>query len=618
MNRSRGTVEPPVGPTKPNRLRRSFRRTQTAAEVGSPKSQQPEFKTPTRIPRPRAGAGFSAESPNNDSDFQQDIIWDATSPSPNGPGKRGKKQKPPGVVDISDIVNRIAPKHGRPTVAEPTLQQWIGDSAAIPCTPDAQGPKPKKKSPRPNGVDDLLKLAKQFDFNMFRREEEEEVDDRRSPELLSEDVSDSENADRSDASFPASRRPAAKAPNGTDERFRMEDDLDFLFDGPTQRLSGSLSQPSQVKPASREAAGKPPAPSASHGATSGVSTSGVSTSGVSTAAKDEFEDDWENDDLLNDSLVLAMTQDPQSFAAPRHSSTQKPLGQVRPRRESPASVVQDNVRQRATFKLEPNLNFSFQRIQTNPKVDHGSKAAVKDAQRNRFSPTQRTSDAVKPVPQKPPVPQRASDATAWNTSARSFPTEPASAPSRGEATDLPDEDLSAFFSPDPVWDDPADDDLLCEMCEDVENQLQSAENVSAGRAPPGGRASQPRASPPPSSNRQPDDRQPFDPKKQTAASLACAAGRPAGGSWTGGSVAAGVRLTESFRYSQAKNTSGSTSGSTWTPGKDQFTFKKPNDPVPTATSNGKCSAAEIEQKKQLAMERRRRRLQDAQNLRAPT
>uniref|UniRef100_A0A8C3G0E3 ETAA1 activator of ATR kinase n=1 Tax=Cyclopterus lumpus TaxID=8103 RepID=A0A8C3G0E3_CYCLU len=570
------------------------------------------FKTPTRIPRPRAGAGFSAESPNNDSDFQQDIIWDATSPSPNGPGK---------LPGFSPERFSEALPHGRPTVAEPTLQQWIGDSAAIPCTPDAQGPKPKKKSP-PNGVDDLLKLAKQFDFNMFRREEEEEVDDRRSPELLSEDVSDSENADRSDASFPASRRPAAKAPNGTDERFRMEDDLDFLFDGPTQRLSGSLSQPSQVKPASREAAGKPPAPSASHGATSGVSTSGVSTSGVSTAAKDEFEDDWENDDLLNDSLVLAMTQDPQSFAAPRHSSTQKPLGQVRPRRESPASVVQDNVRQRATFKLEPNLNFSFQRIQTNPKVDHGSKAAVKDAQRNRFSPTQRTSDAVKPVPQKPPVPQRASDATAWNTSARSFPTEPASAPSRGEATDLPDEDLSAFFSPDPVWDDPADDDLLCEMCEDVENQLQSAENVSAGRAPPGGRASQPRASPPPSSNRQPDDRQPFDPKKQTAASLACAAGRPAGGSWTGGSVAAGQKTLRGPRAAprgrRAKTSSPSRSQTTRFLRRPATVRAERAPDLLKPPVFCKCSAAEIEQKKQLAMERRRRRLQDAQNLRAPT
>ncbi|XP_068440111.1 ewing's tumor-associated antigen 1-like [Clinocottus analis] len=623
MNRSRGTAEPPGAVTgsplpasaRPNRLRRSFRQTQTAADVGSPKSQQPEFKTPTRIPRSRAGAGFSAESPNNDSDFQQDIIWDATSPSPNRLGKKGKKQKPPGVVDISEIVNRIAPKHGRPTVAEPTLQQWIGDSAAIPCTPDVQAPKPKKKSPRPNGVDDLLKLAKQFDFNMFRRDEEEEevdVSRRQSPKLLSEAVSeDLEAGDRDDASIPASRRPGAKAvADRTTERLRpdqhMEDDLDFLFDGPTQCLSGSLSQVSlaqlsQFKPASREAAGKPPASSQGPASTSAVS---VSANATVTSAKDEFEDDWDDDDLLDDSLAWEMTPDPQSFSAPRHSSTQKPLGEVRQQRGSPASgadVERVNVRPRATFKLEPNPNVPFQRIQTNAKVDYGSK----DAQRNPFSSVgaQRTLSAA--------------------TSQR-FPTEPAAvAPA---APDLADEDLSLFFPPDPVWDDPADDDLLCEMCEDVENRLQSAENMPAGRQPPPPQVSQLRASVPPSNgNPRPAARQPFDPPKQTATYP----GRPAGVS----AVAAGVRATESLRCSQTKNTSGSASGSTWTQGssrvpstprgnagKEQFTFKKPNGPVLMVTGNaaGKCSAAEIEQKKQQAMERRRQRLQDARNLRAPT
>lgn len=48
-----------------------------------------DFKTPTRIPRSRSGGVFSGESPHNDSDFQQDIIWDATSPSPS---RRGKPQ----------------------------------------------------------------------------------------------------------------------------------------------------------------------------------------------------------------------------------------------------------------------------------------------------------------------------------------------------------------------------------------------------------------------------------------------------------------------------------------------------------------------------------------------
>jgi len=397
-------------------------------------------------------------------------------------------------------------------------------------------------------VDDLLKLAKQFDFNMFRRDEEEEeeekgkgVDERRHLELQSEDDgSDLEDADPSAASLPASHGPAERRPDPL-----AEDDLDFLFDGPTQFLSGSLSpgasaRPSQVQPASREAAGKPAAPT--HGA----------ASGVSAAAKDEFEDDWENDDLLNDSLLLEMTQNPQSFAGPRLSSTQKPLDEAQRHRESPASGAvhaAPNGRQRATFTLEPNPNASFQRIQTNPK-DRG--AAAGDAPQNRSSA------------RDPPVPPRASDPTASNASAveasRSFPTAPA-------APALPDEeDLSSFFSVDPVWDDPADDDLLCEMCESVESRLQSAESASERGAPP-----------PSNGNPQPADRRPLDPKRQTAAS------RPAAG---GSGGAAGVRVTEAFRDPHAKNSSGSTNGSTWSR-RVPSAFKKPNNPVTTVTSDGK-------------------------------
>ncbi|XP_031732530.1 ewing's tumor-associated antigen 1 [Anarrhichthys ocellatus] len=662
MNRSRRTVDAPVGPTgsplhtapsKPNRLRRSFRQTE---DVDSPT----EFKTPTRIPRSRsrAGGGFSVESPNNDCDFQQDIIWDATSPSPNRHGKRGKNQKPPVVVDISEIVSRIAPKHGRPTVAEPTLQQWIGDSATIPCTPDVRVPRPKKKSPRPNGVDDLLKLAKQFDFNMFRQDEEDvENLHRQSLELLSEDILDLENDDQNNVSLslPVNYQPAVKADEQLPLDQHMEDDLDFLFDGPTQRLSGNVSQvssalPSQVKPAPKEASGKPPA--SSHGPTSGVST----TNAKVTSAKDEFEDDWENDDLLNDSLVLEMTQNPQKFTDPQHCSTQKPPSQIHNHRESPANVVQsvskgekDNVRQRTTFKLDSNPSFSFNRIQTHSET-------VRDSQQSRFPSghsvsveagsrrTGQTSNPAKSDPQKPPFHQRTSvakyNATASNTSAsknaQSFPVKPATVSSRGEAPAV-SEDPSPLFSSDPVWDDPADDDLLCEMCEDVENRLHGAENLSAKQTPPGSHMSNQRASSPLANrNRLPAGRQTFDPKKQTPASLPCASGRPAGSSLTGSSVsniAAGVQMTDSFRYTQTKNPSASTNGSTWTrgssrvqsaprgnPGKDQFTFRKPDKPVSTVTSKvvGSCSAAEIEQKKQQAMERRRQRLQAAQHHRAPT
>ncbi|GLD67703.1 ewing's tumor-associated antigen 1-like isoform X2 [Lates japonicus] len=545
---------------KPNRLSRSFRQTQTAAEVGSPKSQRSDFKTPTRIPRSRSAAGFSGESPHNDSDFQHDIIWDATSPSPNRLSKRGRKQ-PSGAVNISEIVSRIAPKHGRPEVAEPTLQQWIGDSATIPCTPDVQGPKPKKKSPRPNGVDDLMKLAKQFDFNMFRQGEEE-VEDmlQQSPELLPEDVLDFEN----DFS------PAVSSAAGTNARVdldrQMEDDLDFLFDGPTQHVSGALSQastalPSQIKPAllssSKEASGKPP-------------------------VSDEFEDDWENDDLLNDSLVLEMTQNPQIFAAPKHCSTQKPAGvgkssaaaptcgDIRIDQSAVCKTAKDNVKQRATFKLESNPHFSVKRIQTNSEVDFSSEAASKASQQTRFGSsaetgsrcTWQTLNPVKSDQQKPQFLQRTSVSSSVSSAAKPaqrFPNKPEVVSSHVEpaaVSNFLDDDLDAFFSSEPVWDDPADDDLLCELCEDLENQIRNLENTSARQTPLIGQTS--------------DHRTVLQPSNRT-----------------------------------------------WDDRNQQPANQKPLTPraAPGGSAVGKCSAAEIELKKQQAMERRRRRLQAAQNLR---
>ncbi|XP_041640471.1 ewing's tumor-associated antigen 1-like [Cheilinus undulatus] len=661
-----GMFDPPCGLTgsspaatpRRSRLSRSSRQTQqtpTATENEPLWSEQPEFKTPTRILRSRTGGGFSEESPHNDSDFQQDIIWDATSPSPNRLGKRGKK-KPPGAVNISEIVSRIAPKHGRPKVAEPTLQQWIGDSAAIPCTPDIPAPKPKKKSPRPNGVDDLLKLAQQFDFNMFRRDEEEVEDlHQQSLELLSEDVLDFEN-DFS-ASLPGNPQPAVNAAAGresqNDPDLQMEDDLDFLFDAPTQHVSRNLSQASQVKQTpstcAKEASGKASASSL---------TSSVSTVKTKVAPlKDDFEDDWENDDLLNDSLVLEMTQNPQMFSAPAHCSTQKPPSEIK--HHSPASVpisggiqTSGNVRQRSTFKLESNPRFTFKKSQadtlTNSKVDYSSKPAEEDSQRSRSGvlagagsqESWQKSNSVKSDLQKP---QRTPDpnvnhSTAASSSAESAPLRPAAASSHSEAAavfDFLDDDLNSFFSSDPVWDDLADDDLLCEMCEDVENQIQSAKNVSTKHNPS---MSTQKAPLQPSTRtwdnrtQQPTNHKPFPPK-QTPQTFP---GAP-GSSYSGGfvsNVAAGAQMkTDSFRYTQTKTSSGSVNSSVSLQGssriqsaphgsirKEQFTFKKPSNPVSTVTNNasGKCSAAEIELKKQQAMERRRQRLQATQNLRAPT
>ncbi|KAF3688185.1 Ewing's tumor-associated antigen 1 -like protein [Channa argus] len=678
MNRGRrhfDSQEPEAPRPKPNRLSRSFRQTQTAAEGDSPKSQKSDFKTPTRIPRSRVVAGFSGESPHNDSDFQQDIIWDTTSPSPNRPGKRGKKYGT-GLVDISEIVSRIAPKHGRPEVAEPTLQQWIGDSATIPCTPDVQVPKPKKKSPRPNGVDDLLKLAKQFDFNMFCRDEEEVEDmHQQSLEHLTEHVLDFENDNQNDGSalLPGIGQAVVNAAAGTDVQKhldqQMDNDLDFLFDGPTQHISRNLSQApspqrSQVKLIPSQPSGK----LSSHGPDLGASAA----NSKSPSANYEFEDDWDNDDLLNDSLVLEMTQNPHNFSAPKHCSTQKLATEVKyqtptniPIRLDQSAVTKvekEIVRQRTTFKLESNPNFSVKGNHKdtwmNTKEESSSKAAEKHSQPSRFlssngcsvevGPQRQThqSNRAKSDPQKSQFYHVTSGSSSVFASAvtNSFSAKKAqgflnkheviSCHNEAPAVhDFLDDDLDSFFLCDLGWDDPAEDNLLCEMCEDVENQIQSVDNMSIKQTVPGLQVGKQRATLQPS-NRTWDDRNQHFSYGGGGAVLRDL-GREASCSLAGGSasnVAAGKQVKGSFRCTQSITTSGSTSSSTCLQGssrvasaaaaprstvKDQVTFKRPNNPVGNKAV-AKCSAAEIELKKQQAMERRRQRLQATQNLRALT
>lgn len=649
MNGGRGTFQPPAGgepraagAPRRNRLSRTFRQSQAgSAEVleSSRSQREPEFKTPTRISRTRAAPG--ADSPLNDSDVQQDIIWDAASPSPRRLGKRGKKPAA-GAVNISDIVSRIAPEHGRPRVAEPTLQQWIGDSAAIPCTPEVLVPRAKKKSPRLNSVEDLLWLARRFDQNLFHQDEDEEEE--------------GSGRDRGPV-LPASAGPEPQLhpePRLHQDQ-QLEDDLDLLFDGPTQEASGSLSQAvSQNRPGSGpnvgwtgsgpglgpgsgaavnwhgsqlgsglgSGPGSGPGPAVNGtgsrpssgpavnwngsrpgsgpssgpgsgpavkwtesrpgsgsgpGSDPGPAVNGTGSGpGSGPGPVGSFEDDWADDDLLSDWLVLEMTQNPLSFVVPTLCSTQAPAGSARvPGRNSSGRVgpsvgtraEKENLGPSAAINLERTLG-SGRRVQTDP--DCGSEDV------DRFPSGSGAQRSGKP-----------GQTSSFNPAARRSQS---SAPDRTARTDdFLDDDLDSLFSSEPVWDDPADDDLLCETCDELENRILIQVLPSNQRAP-------------------------LQPAHRTADNWFRA--DPAGGS-----LAAGVpaRVNRPIRFLQPKPAVSSELGSTGSepPAAPPptniraFTFRKPGNLVTTATATGKCSAAEIEQKKQQALERRRRRLQAA-------
>lgn len=265
---------------------------------------------------------------------------------------------------------------------------------------------------RPNGVDDLLKLARQFDLNLFHQNG------------LAEDEDKSENQKEHQHVL-----GAGHAKDQTDE-------LDFLFDGPTQHVSASaLSQP-LTEPAE-------PAP-----------PSGPVTS---TA----FEDDWDDNDFLNDSLVIEMTQNPQqqNFTAPKFCSTQKPLG-------SAGGDVSGSRPPAGTLRPDPNSSVS-----KDPEESH----------RNRFCPVPIGSQWTQQKPclshQTSPIRTSSSSRTfqkpddlleddellaaVWSQPARSEPVQ--SEPDQSQ----------------PFWDDPTDDYLLCEVCEYLENQIVAAEQMPA-------------------------------------------------------------------------------------------------------------------------------------------
>ncbi|NXF76669.1 ETAA1 protein, partial [Sclerurus mexicanus] len=129
-------------------------------------------KTPKRsLSRKSRIPTFS--SPVNDTDTQQEIFWDSHSPIAHRLGSGRTKQSTSGcAVEISEIVNRIAPQDEKSTCSEGSLLgTWIGEDA-IPCTPGVVKVRPRTKLSCSrdlkikNPEEELMKLAKEFDKNL--------------------------------------------------------------------------------------------------------------------------------------------------------------------------------------------------------------------------------------------------------------------------------------------------------------------------------------------------------------------------------------------------------------------------------------------------------------------
>ncbi|NXM66706.1 ETAA1 protein, partial [Serilophus lunatus] len=229
-------------------------------------------KTPKRsLSRKSRIPTFS--SPINDTDTQQEIFWDSHSPVAHRLGSGKTKQSTSGcAVEISEIVNRIAPQDEKATCSEGSLLgTWIGEDA-IPCTPGVVKVRARTKLSCARDLkikipeEELMKLAEEFDKNLVEldavQEQEklghtfiqttseplhnskDEVNMKNQKSFLGED-SEADTALSLKPIGQSTGIPAARPCQSNSQKsvdLEAEGALHALFDCSTQKCSGQLSE----------------------------------------------------------------------------------------------------------------------------------------------------------------------------------------------------------------------------------------------------------------------------------------------------------------------------------------------------------------------------------------
>ncbi|KAL9863049.1 ewing's tumor-associated antigen 1 isoform 2-T2 [Geothlypis trichas] len=243
------------------------------AAACSPRAAEPCLhKTPKRsLSRKSRIPTFS--SPINDTETQQEIFWDSHSPVAHRLGN-GKSTQTTSrcAVEISEIVNRIAPQDEKAGCNEDSLLgTWIGEDA-IPCTPIVVKGRARTKLTCTrdlkikNPEEELMKLAKEFDKNLVELDAVQEqeklghnfIQSTSEPSSNSKDEINTKNqksllGEGSEADPPASLKPVGQSigitvaepcQSSSQKSVDLEAEvaLHALFDSSTQKCSGQLSQ----------------------------------------------------------------------------------------------------------------------------------------------------------------------------------------------------------------------------------------------------------------------------------------------------------------------------------------------------------------------------------------
>ncbi|XP_029820256.1 ewing's tumor-associated antigen 1 [Manacus vitellinus] len=336
-------------------------------------------KTPKRsLSRKSRIPTFS--SPVNDTDTQQEIFWDSHSPVAHRLGSGKTKQSTSGcAVEISEIVNRIAPQDEKSACSEGSiLGTWIGEDA-IPYTPGVVKVRSRTKLSCTRDLkitipeEELMKLAKEFDRNLVELDavQEQEKLGHNFIQSTSEPLNNSKDevnmkneipllGEGSETDTALSLKPVGQSTgipaagpcrSSSQKSVDLESEiaLHALFDCSTQKCSGQLSQglsdislnnsfhknkstleeeqlleetevvqrgnsEAQEKGAVGSVNHMVPKPDMTKKNPPSLKTQLVDSTKLAGVVNDDF-DDWDTDFLADDSFMMQITQNPELISA---------------------------------------------------------------------------------------------------------------------------------------------------------------------------------------------------------------------------------------------------------------------------------------------------------------
>ncbi|NWR20064.1 ETAA1 protein, partial [Emberiza fucata] len=527
-------------------------------------------KTPKRsLSRKSRIPTFS--SPINDTETQQEIFWDAHSPVAHRLGNGKSKQTTSRcAVEISEIVNRIAPQDEKAGCNEDSLLgTWIGEDA-IPCTPIVVKGRARTKLSYlkiKNPEEELMKLAKEFDKNLVELDAVQEqeklvhnfIQSTSEPSSNSKDEKNTKNqksllGEGSEADPTASLKPTGQSTgipvaepchSSSQKSVDLEAEvaLHALFDSSTQKCSGQLSQGlsdislnnsfHKIKSTLEEENLPEKAEETQHGNSEAyqkdtlfavgsmdqtvpktdtdtltkknppsLKTQLVASAKLAGVVNDDF-DDWDTDLLADDSFVMQITQNPELL------STEEPP-------QIPANpFVHDfshasRTKQRKTKALhgkcdvKPDKTQSVWKSTQNSDLNH-IPVSVQSEMENGNESTKPKSDALPLFPSRFNPHRQSAGKPGNNTHTISCQSSSVSTnvkPSdltkvvnqantgHSNQVEIPkkcplsfddwnepkfsDEILGMFCGSDSLWDaNCEDDELLYQVCDDIEKQTQS-------------------------------------------------------------------------------------------------------------------------------------------------